>query len=277
MDQFLAIALNVSVVVFAVASMLSAGLGQRVQDLVGVLSNPFIVLRVLLANFVLVPLLGFVLIRLLDPPLPLSFGLFLTASAAGASFLIKLTETADADVGLSTAMLVILLPATIVYMPFIVPVALRGAETSAAIIAKPLVLTMLLPLVLGMVLRKISKSWSVVLRPILSPISSIALLVLIATTVLANLPAILEVFTTTAAVAAVLLVGGAFVIGYGLAGPSRRSRYVLGLATAQRNISAAAVVATQALASQHAVTMVIVTSLIGFALLFPISSMIRNS
>lgn len=277
MSQLLLSVGNVSVLVFALSSMFGAGLSQRLQDITNTLRTPGILLRVIVANFLLVPLLGFALIRLLDPPQALAMGVFLAASAAGAPFLVKLTEVADADLALGTTLLVVLLPLTIVYMPLVIPLALPRAETTMAIVARPLLLTMLLPLALGMLLRRISEPWSVLLRPFLSMISSIALVVLIAAFVLADLPAIVQVFSTSASIAGVLLVGGAFIIGCALGGPSWRSREVLGLATAQRNISAAAVVASQALANPHTTTMVIVISLIGFAVLFPSSAMMRKS
>lgn len=80
---------------------------------------------------------------------------------------------------------------------------------------------------------------------------------------------------TISLLAAVLVIGGAFVIGYLLAF-DRPSSVVLGLGTAQRNIAAAAVVATQAVDDPDTMVMVIATSLAGFAILFPIAAWLRR-
>lgn len=276
MMELLSGLLTLSVLVYAVSSMLLAGMGSELSKIIGPLRNIGATSRALLANFVLVPLLALIVLRALDPPQALANGLFLTGTAAGAPFLIKLATTAEADVALSTTQLLVLLPVTIVYMPLVVPLALPWAEISAAAIARPLLLSMLLPLAIGLLLRAVAKPWAMALQPILGKISSFALLVLIATTILVNLPGILPVFRTTAILAAVLLIAGAFAIGYVLGGRTLRRREVLGLATGQRNIAAAAVVASQAVGHPDTITMVVVTSLVGFAVLFPLAWLLRR-
>ena len=75
---------------------------------------------------------------------------------------------------------------------------------------------------------------------------------------------------------ALLVVAGAFVIGYLLGGRDRDVRNVLALGTSQRNIAAATVMATQSFAENETVVMVIVTSLAGFALFFPVAAVLRR-
>jgi len=206
----------------------------------------------------------------------LGFGVFLVATAAGAPFLIKLTVAAEADLSLSTALLLVLLPVTIVYMPIIVPLALPQAEVSAAAIARPLVLSMLLPLALGVLLYAYVEHWALALRPLLSTVSTISLILLIGITVLTNVSSILEVFRTTAIAAGVIVMVGAAAIGYLLGGPGRAAREVLALATAQRNISAAAVVATLTIKHPGTITMIVISSLIGWVVLFPLAAWFRR-
>src|SRR5690606_32645090 len=103
-----------------------------------------------------------------------------------------------------------------------------------------------------------------------------SLVALIALTLLVNLPEILDV-TVRAVLAALILVTGGFASGYILGiGLSSNARDVLGLGTAQRNIAAATVVATKGLDSSRALVMVIVTALVGLAVLFPIATKLRQ-
>lgn len=164
-----------------------------------------------------------------------------------------------------------LLPVTIAYMPMMVPLALPETNVSAAAIARPLVLAMLLPLALGLLFRKRAPVWAQRLRPLLGTISTIALIMLVLTTVLRNLSGITGILRMSVILAALIVITGAFVIGYALGGPRECSREVLGLATAQRNISAATVVATQVVQNPDTITMVVFSSLMGFAVLFPIA------
>lgn len=267
---------NLAVLVFAVASMLSVGLGHDWRDIVGPLRQWRKVLRALAVNFILVPLLAYVVLQLLPLERAHAIGLFLIATAAGAPFLIKLTEAADSDVALSATLLVVLLPATIATMPIVVPLALPDSDVSALSIASPLVLSMLLPLGAGLLARAHAARGARRVQPLTGKLSTIALVVLVAATILANLPGILAIIRTTAILATLILIGGAFAIGYSLGGPSRSSKEVLGLGTAQRNIGAATVVATQAVGNADTLAMIVVSSLAAFAILFPISAAMRR-
>lgn len=276
MSAALASLSTIAVVVFAISSMLSVGLALSWRQIAARLSHARGVVRALVANFVLVPLLVYIVLEIFTLERPLGIGLFLVASAAGAPFLVKLTEAAESDMPLAATLLVLLLPVTIVYMPLVVPLVLPQAEVSAAMIAQPLVLTMLLPLAIGLTIRERAEQWAARLQPPLARLATIALVVLIAATVLANLPAIQSIFRTAAILATFILLGGAFIIGYLLGGRQRRAREVLALGTAQRNIGAATVVASQAVHDPAVVAMVIVSSFIGFVILFPAAAVMRR-
>lgn len=276
MTAFFGSLLTVSVIVFGVSSMLSVGFGHALREIVAPFRNVRGVLRALLANFVLVPLLAFVVARLFSLDQPLAIGLILVSMAAGAPFLIKLTAHAEHDVGFSATVLLLLLPTTIVYMPIVVPLVLPDAAVSAVAIATPLVLTLLLPLGLGFFVRAKAPALAEHLLPVTGRLSSVALVVLVLSTIVANLRGIVGVLGTAAVPAAVVVIGGAFAIGYALGGRYKETRGVLGLATAQRNIAAATVVATQTFEYAGPVIMTVIASLVGLALLFPIASVLRR-
>src|SRR3954449_11396659 len=75
MATFLSTLLNIAVIIFAVTSMLSVGFGHTLREIIGPLRHPRGVIRVLAANFVLVPLLAFGVGRLLSLDQPLEIGL----------------------------------------------------------------------------------------------------------------------------------------------------------------------------------------------------------
>jgi len=276
MEPFLLTLLNIAVLVFAVTSMLSVGFAHTVREILGPFRRPQGVVRALAANFVFVPLLAFGVARLLSLDETLKVGLMLISMAAGAPFLIKLTEHAEHDVGLSATLLVVLLPATVLYMPLVVPLLAPNARLSAWSIAMPLLLTMLLPLGIGLFVRERSPAWAETLRPAMGRTSGIALVVLVAATLLANLRGILSLFGTGAIFGAFLVIAGALLLGYALGGQDLETRGVLGLATGQRNISAATVVATQGFEDPAILLMVVVSSLVGLALLFPAARILRR-
>jgi len=276
MTEILSILLNVAVPAFSVTSMLSVGFGHMVQEIFEPFSSPRSVIVPLLANFVLVPLLGAAVIWFLSLDRPLENGLILFSASAGAPFLIKLTQFAKHDMALSAALLVLLLPATVIYMPIVVPLMLPEAEVSAGAIAVPLMLTMLLPLGVGLFVRSRSARWAMRLQPVMGKVSTISLVMLVGTTILLNLRAILDLLGTGAVLAAAFVIIGAFVIGYVLGGTRYERRCALGLGTAQRGIAAAMVVAAESFGNPDTLVMVVVSSLVGLAILFPIASVLSR-
>jgi len=271
MSDFLSSLLDIATLVFAVSSMLSVGFSYTVRELIEPLRNPRLVIGALVANFVLVPLLAFAVTQFLSLGEAREIGLILVAAAAGAPFLIMLTQVADGDLALAAGLLVLLVVVTIGYMPIVVPLIAPEAEVSALSIAMPLVLTMLLPLVIGLFIDAKFERWADRLQPLMNKASSIALVVLIVITLLSQFGAILNVFGTGAILAALLMIGGAFVIGYLLGMTGRGTREELGLATAQRNVAAATVVATQSFGDPDTLVMVVVTSLVTMIVLFPLA------
>jgi bile acid:Na+ symporter, BASS family len=271
MTEFLSSLLNIATLVFAVSSMLSVGFSYTVRELLEPLRNARLVIGALVANFVLAPLLAYVITQFLSLGEAREIGLFLVATAAGAPFLIKLTQAAGGDLALASGLLVLLLVVTIAYMPIAVPLIVPGIEVSAAAIARPLVLTMLLPLVIGLFVDAKFESLADRLQPIMNKLSTGALAVLLVTTILTNFGRILGVLGTGAILAALLFIAGAFAIGYLLGMTGRGTREELGLATAQRNIAAATVVATQSFGDPDTLVMVIITSIVAMVILFPVA------
>ncbi|WP_207913885.1 bile acid:sodium symporter [Micromonospora sp. KC213] len=267
---------NLAVLLFAVTSMLSVGFAYSVRQILGPLRDLGALARALLANFVLVPLLALGILWLWPLDRPLEAGLILVAMSAGAPFLVKLTAVAQSEVSLSATLLVLLLPATVVYAPIVIPQVLPEADVSAGALAVPLLLTMLLPLAAGLLAHNRWPALARRLAPIARHFSTVALVVLVLATTLANIPTITDLFTKGAIVPPLVVIAGGFVIGYLLGGKDRNAREVLGLGTAQRNISAATVMATQGFDAAETVVMVIATSLAGFALLFPIAGVLRK-
>lgn len=276
MQAFLQGLLGIAIPLFAVSSMASVGAGNELREVTLPLRRPAMLVTALLANFVAVPLLSVLLIRAFDMPQPYAIGLFLVGCAAGAPFLVALTRMAKADAALAGGLLLILLPITIVYMPLVIPWALPEANVNALAIARPLVLTMLLPLGLGVLFRWRFKHLVPKVMPVLQKISQYSLLVLIAATVLANAQSIVSLLGTPAIPAAALLLVGALLVGFVGSIRGMEHRVILALGTGQRNIAAAMIVATSGFATTEPLVMVVVTSLVGFAILFPAARLFRR-
>jgi predicted Na+-dependent transporter len=268
--------LDIAILVFSVSSMLSLGLSYTAREIIAPLRNVGEVVRVLIANFVLVPLLAYLVVRLLALDQSFENGLMLIAMAAGAPFLIKLTAAASGDLAVSATLLALLLPVTVVYLPLVLPLVLPGVNVDAGDIALPLFLSLLLPLGVGLFVKARWSRWPERLQPVLGKLSTVALVVLIGTTFLVNFHAIVSVLGEGAILAALIVTAGAFAIGYlmGWSTPEKQDEIALG--TAQRNIAAATVVTTQSFDDPDTLVMVIISSLAGWIVLFPIAGVLRR-
>lgn len=257
--------------------MLSVGLAYRIGRIVAPLRRARSVFRALVANFVLVPLLAVGIERMIEMDPPVALGLFLVAGSAGAPFLIKLATAARTDLALSAGLLLLLVPATVLFLPVYVPLATRHpsltglsyAPSSVTALGLPLLSTLVLPILVGLAVRAVAPRWAARLVPLGGELATVALAVGVAAIFLANRDDLVAIVKTGAIPAALLLIVGAFAAGYLL---SRRGRsVVLGLGTAQRNIAAAMVIASRDFGDPKVLVMVTATSLVGLLVLFAIA------
>ena len=281
MKAALAQTASIVVIVFAVSSMLSVGLSYEVRTILAPLRNVRAVFRTLVANFVLVPLLAVAIDRVIPLDPPLALGLCLLAGSAGAPFLVKLAKTARSDLALSAALLLLLVPATVVFLPFYLPLAmqhptLRGLTylpASTMALAVPLLSTMILPVVVGLLVRAVTARAAARLVPLVGKLATVTLVLTVVATFGASVREVIRIVTTAALPAALALVLGAFAIGFLLSGDRGM---VLGLATSQRNIAAAMVVASRSFADRNILVMVTASSLVGLIVLFPIAWLVSR-
>ena len=84
--QFFGAIARLSGLIFVVTSMVAMGLSLTVSHIIAPLRNVRLVILALFANFVLVPLIAYVIVRVIPVGEPLRIGLILLATAAGAPF-----------------------------------------------------------------------------------------------------------------------------------------------------------------------------------------------
>jgi predicted Na+-dependent transporter len=274
-SDLLAAISSAAVQIFAIASMTSIGLRYRVAEIVGPLRDFWAVVLALVATFVAVPLLAFGILKLIELDTAYAVGLVLAASAAGAPMIIKFTQIATGDVAFSAGLLVLLIVVSIGYMPLVVPLLAPGSEIRAWTIAAPLVLTMLLPLCVGLLVKRLAPATGRIL-PLLGVVTNVSLVTLVLLTFALNLPIVVGV-GTMAIVAALLFIAGAFGIGWVLGGAfGAHLRDEMALGTAQRNFAAALVVATQAFDAPGVLVMAVLVSLVTMAVLFPTAKLLNR-
>ena len=267
---------TVATLSFVVSSMLAMGAGLTVPQIFAPLRNARLVVLALLANFVLMPLGAFALAKVLWLDEPLGIGLLLLGCAAGAPFLPKLAELAKGNLAFAVGAMVLLMAVTVGYLPIVLPLLLPGVMVDPWKIARSLVLLMLLPLAAGLALKARYEVLARRAKPVLGKISNVSLILLVVLITAANLDKVLQVFGTRGILAGLLFIAWGFGTGWLLGGPDANSRRVMALGTAQRNIAAALVVASQSFSDPKVVVMVIVVAIAGFIILMPLARALAN-
>ena len=254
---------------FIVTSMLAMGMSLTIPMIVQPLKNARLVALALLANFVLVPLLAYVITLIIPLESSLKIGLIVLATAAGAPFLPKLAQIAKGNMAFSVGLMVLLMVTTIVYLPIVLPLLLPGVSVNPWDIAKSLIFLMLVPLAIGLLIKSSAPDTAAEYQPLMSKASSLSVLVLLVVGLGLKASDILDLIGSGGMVALVLFVIGSLVIGLVLGGREAGTRSVLGLGTAQRNVSAAIVVSAQNFAGTNTLTFVLVAALVLLLILMP--------
>jgi len=235
---------QVAMLVFVVGSMAAMGLGLTVARIAQPLRDVRLVVALLLVNFVVVPAAAIAAARLLPMEPAAATAVVLIGCVSGAPFLPKLAQLAKSNLALAVGVMVLLMVVTIAYAPIVVPLAVEGATVDPLVIAQSLVVFMLIPLGLGLVVRakapELADDWV----GKAGQASTTGLVLGIGSALFLTWRQVIGSIGTWVFVGmAVILVVG-LLAGW-LAGMGRPSseRTLMGLATANRNIAAALVIA----------------------------------
>jgi len=244
LSEILSVITQVGMLLFVVGGMAAMGLGLTVSRIATPLRDVRMVLLLLLVNFVVVPAAAIAAARLLPMDQDSGTAVVLVGCLAGAPFLPKLAQLAKADVALGVGSMVLLMVVTVGYAPIVVPLVIPGVTVDPLAVAQSLVLFMLIPLGIGLLIRsrlpELADSW---VGPV-GQASSVGMLLGITSALLVSWQDVVGAIGTWIFVGVAIVLVAALASGW-LAGVGRPGdRVLLGLATAQRNIAAAILVAT---------------------------------
>ena len=270
MENILSTLQSLFTLTFVVTSMLSMGASLTVSQILQPLRNTRLVIMALAVNFVIAPAIAFALSRIIPLDQSVQIGLLLLGTAAGAPFLPKLAQIAKSNVAFSVGLMTILIIVTIVYLPIVLPLLLPGVEVDAGKIALSLIVTMLVPLLIGLFIKARYEGVAGELVPVMSQISTISLALLLVLMLGLNVSNVVALFGTGAIIATLLFIIISIAAGYLLGGPRTDTKQVLALGTGQRNVSAAFIIATGSFADQpNVLVYVAAAGLVGMFAVFP--------
>ncbi len=233
-------------VILLVTMMFPIGLQVDREELAAALRNAGLLIRALLANVVLVPALGVLVVRLFHLKEPIAIGLLLMAICPGVPFVVLGGGAKKGgNLGFAVALAFILPAISVLTVPLTARFVLPGETTVAAEnIIKSLVLYQLVPLLLGMLVKARTPAIAARLVKPVSLVCVVAILVVLIALAKIWFASTTAVFGSLGILAMLTLVILSLLTGWFLGGPRRSNRRTLGVGTALRNPGLAAVIAT---------------------------------
>ena len=158
--------------------MLTLGLGLTTSDFTRVIKQPKDFLIGLICQVILLPIIAFVLIKILNVQPALALGVMIIAAAPGGVTSNILTKFANGDVALSVSFTAIISLLSILTVPFIViksadllDINYLSKEISMSGISIKMFLVVTLPVVIGMLIRKFAQDFIIKRTALIEKIS----------------------------------------------------------------------------------------------------------
>ena len=232
---------------FLVTVMFSTGLDLTVRQIVEPLRDRRLLASSLAANVLLVPLIAVLITRLIPMGEAMQVGIVLYALGAGTETGPKLVQVARGNAGFAVALLALLVSITVIFLPSVLSLAVPDVHVDRVRLLVKLVVTVALPLGLGVFLRS-RRGASMERLGVVMHRAALTLLGLFVLQVIAvNYRAILEV-ESGAMIGGVLFFALAFATGYLAGGPLVENRRALAIMGSIRNAPIAMAIASQVFA-----------------------------
>ena len=238
--HFLEVTVGPLILIFTVSSLAAMGLQVRMPEVIVALRNKKSLALIFVWGWVVGPALGFLITKIIPLDTPYAAVMLMTSLAPCAPFLPQMIDRARGDVPFAGAFIPLATVGTVVLMPLLAPLLIKGVSVSSWALAKPLIISVLIPLIVGTVIRTYA---SKVADKIFKPVKLIAGLSTLLTMVIAFLVFGKSMLNTAGSYALLsmtvfgLLLGFlAYRFGFGL---KQSQRSVMGLGMGTRNITAA--------------------------------------
>jgi bile acid:Na+ symporter, BASS family len=239
MESLLGPAAHALLIAFLLSVMISIGLEVTLGECIAALRDKRLLTSALLANFVVVPLLGLLIGKVLPMPANIETGFLLLAAAPGALFAINFTRNMRDSVPIAAALLLLLTILSLLFTPPLARFLLNADQAltlpyDRAIWA--LFLYIFLPLLVGLILNRWAHPVALRLRKPVSICASACFGLEVVFTGSLKSAAVKQVGVNGLCAMLLLVIIG-MVAGWLLGGPADGTRRVLAISTSLRNVA----------------------------------------
>lgn len=273
-------AMKLVIVVSVVLCAMALAMRARADDLLYLARHPGAALRALLSMYIVVPVVALVTVWLVQPPPGVQLALLVLSLSPVPPLLPKKQLRSGGEGAYIIALLVSAALISLVLMPLVLPMIglLFGRDfpVSTSGIAKTLAVTILAPMLLGLVAQKLLGAHAERASHLISRVGLLLLLIGAGVALVILAPMLWKVIGGGTLMAMTLVIVAGLASGYLLGGPARSTRAALALASATRHPGVAlGVIGSSFPDAKLALAAVLVFSLLNAVLGIPFVKMSR--
>lgn len=237
--QFLQTTFGPLVFIFTVSNLAAMGLQVKMPEVVAAFRNKKSLALIFVWGWVLGPVLGYLITKVLPLAEPYVIVVLLMSLAPSAPFLQQMVGKARGDMGFAGALIPLVAVGTVVLMPLTAPLLIKGLTISTWALAKPLLLTILLPLVMGAAIRHYADAGATKIFPAVKGLALLSTLLTILWCLLIYGRGMLNTAGSFALLSmTVFMVGMGLITYYFGFGMKQGQRSVMALGMGTRNVAA---------------------------------------
>jgi len=231
---------KISLAIFIAGNLLEMGLKLNPQQALLGLKNIHFVAHTLFWGFVVGPALAYAITLIIPLKHPYAIGLILLGMTPGAPFLPMFIDKVKGDLGYTAAFMLIVSVGTVIFMPFAVPLMIKGLTVTTWAIAKPLVIIILIPLSMGMLILHFFETLAVKIQKVVKNIVFVITFVVCVLGILIYWKGIISVAGSYALAAQIILflILTTFTYWFGF-GLKHEQKMVMSIGMSTRNMGAA--------------------------------------
>jgi BASS family bile acid:Na+ symporter len=230
---------SIAVVIFTVTNIGALGLETNLREALKHLYSVRAIGLVLLWGWVVGPALAFLIIRLMPLAAGHAAGLFLISLAPTAPFFPMLVRRARGDMSFTASFMMLTTVGVVLFLPLLAPRLIEGLQVDSWSLARPLLVLVLCPLLIGVAIGELARNVADKLLPVVQKIGGLFLLIVLVLTLVLYGRDLLDTVGSFAPGAQILffvaITALSYTIHFGLGQP-QRSAMALGMCP--RNIAA---------------------------------------
>jgi predicted Na+-dependent transporter len=226
-------------VLYSVSNLLSLGIELNLKETINSLKSFRLIFLTLVWGWVVSPTFAYLLTKIIPMEPSIALGLLITSIAPVAPFFPILVRNARADFNFSAAFMPLAMVATVVLMPLFVPFMTPGLALSTWALAKPLLFLILLPMIVGILIRIYSSRVADKIFPAIKMTAGISTILSLVFVIIIYFPEFIKILGSYAILGQFLLALGMFLMAYNVGfGLRKNQRSAMALGMSSRNVSA---------------------------------------